>query len=333
VTQPDATRAAWSPGQRVKNDILYAAAAALVRCAAILPRSQLALAGRVLGNLAFFGLGRARRLAADNLGLVFPALTRRARRRLARRVFQALGENLGDAAALLSAGERPDRTLVLPTASAEVLRDALRKGRGVVYVTAHLGPWERMAPLLCEHGFPISTVARESYDPRFHDLLYDPIRAGRGVHVIYRGHQGAAFAILRSLRRGRVVGFPSDLPGRVPVVDVTLLGVPSRLPIGPARIALRTASPIVVGTPAPCPNSGRAPFSLAIELVPTDDIARTPAGEVALTQRLSDVIGSRIRALPLDWPWMHPSFVAHGKERIADVWQGSLDFAEEERWD
>jgi Kdo2-lipid IVA lauroyltransferase/acyltransferase len=330
VTQAGATRTAWSRRQRVKNDILYATAAALVGGTAVLPRSWLRRLGRLLGDVAFLVLGSARRLATDNIGLVAPDLGPGERRRLARRVFRALGTNLGDTAALLRPDERPETTLALPKGSAEVLREALGQGRGVVYVTAHLGPWEHMAPLLCERGFPITTVARESYDPRFHRLLYDPIRTRRGVEVIYRGQPGAAFAIVRALRRGRVVGFPSDLPGRVPVVDVTLLGAASRLPVGPARIALRMGSPIVVGTPAPCP--GRTPpFSLAIELVPTFDLERTPAGEVALTQRLSDVLGSRIRSLPLDWPWMHPSFAHSEKARIADVWQGSLDSAREGR--
>ena len=41
-------------------------------------------------------------------------------------------------------------------------------------------------------GYPITTVARESYDPRFHELLYKRLRTARKVEVIYRGDSRAA---------------------------------------------------------------------------------------------------------------------------------------------
>jgi hypothetical protein len=31
-------------------------------------------------------------------------------------------------------------------------------------------------------------------------------------------------------------------------------------------------------------------------------------GEAALCQRIADALSERIRALPAQWPWMHPSF-------------------------
>ncbi|MFX8535407.1 hypothetical protein ABTM11_20295, partial [Acinetobacter baumannii] len=90
-----------------------------------------------------------------------------------------------------------------------VFREALRGGRGVVFITAHLGPWERMAAVLVEAGFPVATVARESYDPRY-TALYERLRAPRGVRSIYRGAPGAGRAIARELARGGAVGFLVD---------------------------------------------------------------------------------------------------------------------------
>jgi KDO2-lipid IV(A) lauroyltransferase len=336
MTLPSAARgsaAQWSRGQRIKNDLLYALAAAALRGARGLPRVWLSAIGRAVGDLAFVLLGEARRLATDNIALVYPELEARERRRMARRVFRALGGDLGDAVALLCPDEAPDATLHLPPESAATLRRALDRGRGVVYATAHLGPWEHMAPLLCRAGFPIATVARESYDARFHPLVYDPWRARRGVRVIYRGRADAPFAIVRALRSGSVVGFPVDLPGRVPVVDVMILGVPSRLPVGPARVALRARSPVVVGTPGPCAHADGRRFALLIEDVRTDDVDATPTGQALLTQRIADVLTRRIRALPLHWPWMHPSFAPSRQDRIADAWQGSVDSVREGRTD
>ena len=183
-----------------------------------------------------------------------------------------------------------------------MLRQALAQKRGVVYVTGHLGPWERMAALLAAEGFPISTMARESYDRRFHALVYERLRNNRNVETIYRGSPGAPFAMLRALRRGRVLGFLVDLPGRTPTLPADLLGLPSRLPLGPARIALRVGCPLVVGTPSP----GASGLEVSIRLLPTHDLRPGDEGERELVRRMADALTARIRALPAEWPWMHP---------------------------
>lgn len=297
--------AAWSPRQRFKNDVLYGAAAIAVRMGLLLPKSLLPLAGSLLGEISYRALARSRALALHNLGLVFPALSEPERRRLARHVFRGLGQNLTDTLALLDEREPEARTLSVPAASAQVLADALAEGRGVIYVTAHLGPWERMASLLARQGFPITTLARESYDPRFHALVYDQLRGRRRVEVIYRGSPGAPAALVRALRRGRVLGFLIDLPGRLATRPVSFLGQPSRAPIGPARLALRVGCPVVVGSPRPAPDGST---EVHIAHLPIEDLVGGDPDEAALTQRMADALGERIRAWPTAWPWMHPSF-------------------------
>jgi KDO2-lipid IV(A) lauroyltransferase len=240
------------------------------------------------------------------LALARPDLDDAHRRRFARDVFRTLGRNLTDTLALLDPCEDPARTLDVSASSERVLGAALSHGRGVIYATGHIGPWERMAALLAKRGFPITTVARESYDPRFHALVYDKLRARRDVHVIYRGDPGAPVAIVRALRRGRVLGLLMDMPGRIATRDVSWLGLPSRVPIGAARLALRLRTPVVVGTPVPGANG----LEIRISALETEDLAAGEQGEAELSQRIADALSERIRLLPAHWPWMHPSFVA-----------------------
>ena len=185
------SRSDWSARQRLKNDVLFHLTRAFLRGSLALPLQCLAPLGRMLGNLAYLLCRSARTQAYDNLALVFPQWSRDRRRALARQVFQTLGGNLTDTLRLFRSDERADSTLALSERSATTLRQVLERRRGAIYVTAHLGPWERMAALLSANGFPITTVARESYDRRFHGVVYDPLRAKRGVEAIYRGQPGA----------------------------------------------------------------------------------------------------------------------------------------------
>jgi KDO2-lipid IV(A) lauroyltransferase len=282
--------AAWTPLQRLKNDLIYVAVTASLAAARRLPRGAIAAICRAIGAVAYAALGRERaavraRLEAGLGDGVPPARVRR--------VFGAAAATLADTLALLDPRERAGRSLALDPDARAAFQGALDEGRGVVFVTAHLGPWERLAALLAEEGFPVSAVARESYDPRL-TSVYDRLRAPRGVRSIYRGRPGAAIAIARELRAGRAVGFLVDLPSRVPSVTARLFGGDAPMPVGPARIALARRAAVVVGAPTP---DGR----VAIRRVPSGDLAPGPEGERALVARLARELDAHIRAHPDAW--------------------------------
>ncbi len=281
---------AWSTRQRLKNALIYAAVRASLAVATRLPRAALALVCRALGAAAWMLLPRERararaRLEAGTGGPVAGARVRRA--------FRCAALALADTLALLDPRERAGRTLSIGPEDRAAFRDALDEGRGVVFVSAHLGPWERLAALLAEEGFPVATVARESYDPRL-TALYDRLRAPRGVRSIYRGLRGAAGAIARELRAGRAVGFLVDLPARVPCATVRLFGVDADMPRGAARIALARGAAVVVGTCAPGSR-------VRIRRIATSDLSPGPDGEHALLLRLAGELDARIAALPEAW--------------------------------
>jgi KDO2-lipid IV(A) lauroyltransferase len=283
----------WSSAQRAKNDVLFALASGALAFASLFPANILRFFGRALGAIAWAVLPSARRIAEDNVRCTLPQQDARG---LVWRVYLNLGAHLGDAIAMLD-DDRPLRPLPFEGGSREVLEAALREGRGVVFASAHLGAWERVAATLVAERFPLTVVAREAYDPRF-TRLYEKLRGGRDVHAIYRGARGAASGLLRVLRRSEVLGIPMDLASRVPSIEVPFLGRPAKTAVGPARLALRTGAAVVVGTPVP----GGA---LRITRIASD-----AADEAELTARINDEISARIRALPEEWVWMHPRFRA-----------------------
>jgi KDO2-lipid IV(A) lauroyltransferase len=278
----------WSLAQRAKNDVLYVVASATLACVTRLPSPILRALGRALGVIAWIVFPGARRLAETNVARALPERDARA---FVRRVYATLGSNAGDTVAMLDE-RRPFTPLPFEDGSREVLEAALDEGRGVVFASAHLGAWERVAASLVAAGFPLTVVAREAYDPRF-TRLYERLRGGRAVRAIWRGAPGAAAALLRTLRRGEVLGIPMDLASRVPSVEVPFLGRPAKTAVGPARLALRTGAAVVVGTPVP----GGA---IRVTRIATE------VDENALTTRINDELSRRIRALPDEWVWMHP---------------------------
>jgi KDO2-lipid IV(A) lauroyltransferase len=323
----------WTGRQRRKNDALWTLASLALAAARLLPLAALRGLGRALGAAAYRLAGRARATAVANVARVYPALESSARRDLVRASFVTLGGALGETVAMLREEDHRPPPLPVSDEARAVLAAARDAGRGVVFVSAHLGPWERVAASLVRAGIPLTTIARESYDPRF-SRLYERLRAACGVRVIWRGSSGAATRIVRTLRVGGVLGVPMDLRSRVPCCASPFLGHEAPTPVGPARIALRTGAALVVGTLAPTdgrsapfrgrgpetqtrprgpetqtrprrPETQTGPWEITATRIETVDLDRTEASARALTTRINAELSRRILALPHAWVWMH----------------------------
>jgi KDO2-lipid IV(A) lauroyltransferase len=299
----------WTVVQRLKNDAIYGIVRVALALASLAPARTLRRVGRALGRLAHVVLARERRIAEANVLRVLDRTPEIDRQRIVRDTFEQLGEHLGDAVASLREGSTIE-LIELPIAERVKLDEAVRAGRGVLFVSAHLGPWERVAATVVAAGYPFTTIARESYDPRL-TALYEQLRGGRGVRAIYRGDASAPVRMVRTLRRGELLGVPMDLLSRVSSIDVPFLGHAASTPVGPARIALRTGARVVVATIAPA-ATGDGALALTVTPIATGDLGPGVAGELELTKRLNDELSARILALPRAWPWMHPRWSLPG---------------------
>jgi KDO2-lipid IV(A) lauroyltransferase len=290
----------WSRRQRWKNDVIWAVASGALRLAQRLPARALRTLCVAAGFAAWASSARLRRRVRASLA---DGLSRAPTRRQVRAVFARAGETLADTLALLDAAEPAGRTLRLDEESRRVFATALAEGRGVVFVTAHLGPWERMAAVLAAEGFPVAAVARQSYDPRF-TALYERLRAPRGVKSIYRGVH-AARRVVRELRRGGAVGFLVDLPGRSPSREATLFGRPRALSTGPASLAAATGAAVVVGTPQRGGDGALAVQVRRLEVTGASDVHELLAVE----------LGRRIAAEPESWLGHFHAELRHREDR------------------
>ncbi len=279
----------------IKNIFIYSLTRIMIGLVGLVPARLVTRIGRWIGALAHFVARRERLLARQNLAAAFGLESDSPRAHLlARGVFNELGVSAIELCRLHRSRNTVPR-IIIPEASRQALGRALAEDKGVVFVTGHIGNWELMALTLAGLGYPISTVAKESYDSRFTRLI-DRFRNRAGVEAIYRGRPGAATAMLRALRKNRVLGFLIDQDTRVPSTFVPFFGRPAHTPIGPAVFALRSGAPVVVGSIRRTANGSHIV-----------EIARCPIPEDvnAATAELTRQLESRIRKHPSQWVWFH----------------------------
>jgi KDO2-lipid IV(A) lauroyltransferase len=123
-----------------------------------------------------------------------------------------------------------------------VLDNLLAHGKGVIFLSAHLGNWELGAAALAATGYKVNTVALRVPDKKL-DELYRHYRASRGLYPIPFGRAGRE--CMAALRRNEIIGLVADRDFTGSNQTVEFFGRPARLPDGPAKLALATGAPLL----------------------------------------------------------------------------------------
>jgi len=178
---------------------------------------------------------------------------------------------------------------------------ALARGRGVIFLTAHLGAWELGAFAHGLAGYRLHVVYRALDNPWL-DALVNRYRTLGGNGSIEK--RDSARGIVSALARNETVGILADqntLPEEG--VFVNFFGIQACMTEGIARIALRTGAAVV---PAFCvwdANEGR--FQIIYEPALQFRSASGPDAVQQASQEMASVIERYVRKYPDQWLWIH----------------------------
>lgn len=250
----------------------------------------------------------------------FPKLRRNAQARLqrafghdtavtARDVFETLAVDVVQTACILARPKSPCSLMCVSPQTKALLDELLRDGTGVVWVTPHLGTMDLMALSVAALGYPVATIARESYDPRLTRLL-ERLRAAKGVETLHRGR--SELEVVRALKSGKLVGFASDLTGRgVQAREVDYLGRESLIALGPVRLAKRLGCALVVGAAVPTDGAHLERCCKGLfdqYMVDVQPIALVgengPRSECELVRSVACQMQKAVEKMVAHWPWM-----------------------------
>ncbi|MBN2340255.1 MAG: lysophospholipid acyltransferase family protein [Deltaproteobacteria bacterium] len=281
--------------KKIKNTAIYYSVRAAMRLVGQTPGFAVPYTARWLGGIAYLVARRERQIAISQLS-AHTALRGHPRlaKQVTRGVFNHLSESVIELCRLIvHPNNRPQ--VFIPQRSRCALNEALSLNKGVIFITGHIGNWELMAIHLADLGFPIHTMARASYDNRFTRLIQRE-RERFGVHAIYRGQPGVTAKMVRALKQGQILGVLIDQDTSVNSVFVPFFNEDANTPSGAAAFAIRTQTPVVLGT---IKRKRTGAHRIDIEQVQLpDDVTEATA---LLTRKLEE----RIRKQMSQWVWFH----------------------------
>ena len=291
--------------KRLKRSVRSALLRALVRLLArVPPRAALALATAV-GRAAWLVARDTRREMLAQLTSAFPEKTVAEREGIARASLVHLAWLAAEVVTLPRHRRRIADYVALPPAAEGLLRAAVARGRGLVYVTGHVGNWELMAQRVAMLGFGSATIAKATADPGLNALVAR-LRADGGLETLWREDPTTARAIIRCFKQNRMLGILIDQDTNVQGVFVPFFGRPAHTPRAAADLAMRFRAPVLVGTcrrRGPRPGDGHEVTVVEVAYDPDAPDRETEA--VRLTAACTAVLEDAIRRNPPEWVWMH----------------------------
>jgi|SRR5690606_21440600 KDO2-lipid IV(A) lauroyltransferase len=284
----------------VRYTLVYWLLRAMIAWSGAVPRDRwLRFCGR-LGSLSWYFAGKTRRRTLTHLALAYPEKSPDEVKALARRNFRMIGKNGGEILRSSRVKDLASLESFLVTHGLENFEKAQAKGKGVIFLTCHLGAFDLQVTNMAMRGLNPHIIGTPLKDPRLTNLLWN-YRNLHGAIAIARGKE--TFKMLKVLKSGGSVALLIDQDTKVKKVFVNFFGRPAATPIGATVLALKTGA-AVIPTYIYLGNDGLQHMHILPEIVMrrTDDETEDVRFN---TQVMTNFIEDAIRQHPDQWVWMH----------------------------
>ncbi len=268
-----------------------------------LPYSMLKGLTRIFIAIGFCFTKRLQRTARESLTIAFGAEKSKAEiEKIIKDCFRNLGQGMIEMLYIL---DHPE--IVKPHVSIdgkEHLDQALKEGRGVIAVTAHMGNFPLMLTRLAQEGYAPHVLMRPTRDKKIDDFLLER-RTRMGVRTIYTVPRKLCVQnSIQALRNNEIIFMLMDQHfGNESGVLVDFFGQKAATATGPVVFATRTKSPIL---PIFIIRDHDDYHKIFIE-PPLAFAEKKDCDETLFLNisKITKIIEGYVRRYPHEWGWMH----------------------------
>jgi len=231
---------------------------------------------------------------------------------LSKRVFVMLGKNGGDILRSLKVRTLEDLNKFLITEGLENYEKAFAKGKGVMFLTSHLGAFDLQITNMALRGLKPNIIGTALKDERLNELLWQ-YRNAYGAVAIERGKE--SMRLFKVLKSGGSIAILIDQDTKVKSRFVDFFGMKAATPIGATILALRTGA-AVVPTYIYLGDDGMQHMQILPE-IPLLITGDEETDLVVNTQNFTNFTEQIVREHPEQWVWMHERWKTKPGEEIA----------------
>jgi Kdo2-lipid IVA lauroyltransferase/acyltransferase len=288
-------------GSLMKEWLEFAAVWLILKGLGVLPRPLARSLAVAVTRIFFALLPKLRKTAELNLRIAFPDWSDAQRKAVIRGMLRNLGWMAAEFARFPKYTKQNIESIVVLDGHENFL-EGHRRGKGVLYLTGHIGAWELSSFAHALYGFPLHYMARPIENGKI-DALVNGYRCLSGNQPVFKNE--SARAMLKVLKQAGTIGILADqntMPSEAAFVD--FFGTAASTTTGIARLALHTDAAVVPGYAVWDERLGkyRLRFEPPVELIRTGDEERDVLEN---TQKFTKVLEEIIRRYPDQWIWVH----------------------------
>ena len=183
------------------------------------------------------------------------------------------------------------------------LTELYAQGKGIVFVTGHVGVWDVAGYMPTLFDIPVTSVFRPSPVPGI-DAVLTELRTGSGQTVVAK--KNVVWARRRALGRGEAVGILCDSATRYAEHHPPYLGTAAATISTPALLSLATGAPVVVAT---AQRNSRFKFTLRVwDIIRPEPSGDRQADVLAILSRINAGLTQAVTENPEQWLWQSRRF-------------------------
>lgn len=280
--------------------ILYLVVKFLAVVLRLLPLRLSLWIGRRFGDFLYYSIGKRKAIAHANLKAAFRGrYTLSQLKEIIRGEYRSLSQSFTEVLKFpLLGNDYIDRYIKIE--GEDKIKAALKRGHGVILLTAHFGNWELSSLVGGVKGYRMNVLARWQKFDRLNGYL-NKMRSSKGAVVISK--DDARERIEYALNNNEVVGILSDQDGGKRGEFAEFFGRLASTPKGVARFSLKTGTPIL---PVFIIREKGPYHRIVIE----DDISVNATEDIGqdiheILQRFAKVLQRYVERYPGQWLWLH----------------------------
>lgn len=191
----------------------------------------------------------------------------------------------------------------------QVILDALKNNRKIIFVTAHYGGWELAIPYVALKYGTLAVVNRKMDNPLINDMY---VKARDRNNIIMLEKKVAAKGMLKAFKQGQFVAVAIDQHMKNGV-EIEFFGKKVMATDATARLALKFDA-VIIPLFAQCNDLRDYTIKVHDALDATKIEFKTDDPIKELTQMQADVIEKQIKERPEFWFWQHKRWKKYYKD-------------------
>lgn len=271
----------------------------ITRLMARIPLAAALAVGSALGWIYGSVIRYHRRDAVDALTRSFPEKSGREIQSIVNRMYKNFGMNLAEIFRL-AGGAFDETNARVKVEGAHIVDQALKRGKGVLILTAHFGNWDLLGMFTIMRGYHLTFISKDLKNKTINEM-WMMLRERFGVGII-PAHNSAR-AALRVLRRNELLGFILDQNRpRDAGIFADFFGRPACTTPGLAIFSAQAQAPVVPVFIHRTPDGNHVIRALPAIEPPPD---REPETIRKATREYNLIIENQVRQHPEQWIWLH----------------------------